>query len=101
MSQMIGFQAKKRTINIPKEIGDEYYSFGVFLLDDSNGHQVRNIEGKHRDDYYKINIAILEHWVKNGSQVTWKTLIQTLDKIPLKSLARDIKDVVQPCSPSQ
>lgn len=80
------FQAKKRIINIPMEIGDKYYSFGVFLLNDSNGHLVRNIEGKHHDDYYKINIAILEHWVKNGSQVMWKTLIQTLDNIPLKYL---------------
>lgn len=99
MNQMLWFQVEKRFINIPMEIGGNSYKFGVFLLKDSN--LVRNIERKYRNDYSEINIAILEHWLNNGSQVTWKTLIETLIKIPLKNLARDIRDVVLPCSPSQ
>ena len=101
MKQMMRFQGKRRRINIPQEIGEKYFSFGVFLLQDSNGHLVRNIEGKHCNDYYNINIAILEQWVKNGSQVTWKTLMQTLEDIQLNRLADEIRDVVQLCSPSQ
>ena len=100
MNQMMKFQGKKRRINIPQEIGKNYFSFGVFLLQDSNGHQVRNIEGKHHNDYYNINVAILEQWVKNGSQVTWKTLMETLEDIQLNRLANEIRDVVQPCSTS-
>lgn len=96
--EMINFKGKKRTINIPEEISDEYYSFGIFLLNDKDGHQVRTIRHNHRDDLEEVNIEILEHWLREGgSQVTWRTLVQTLKDMKLNRLASEIQDVIQPC----
>ena len=99
---MIKFRGKKRIINIPEEIGDEYYSFGIFLLNDKDGHLVSNIRYNHKDDLEETNIEILEQWLRRGgSQVTWWTLIQTLKDMELNRLANEIRDVIPPCSPPQ
>jgi len=55
------FQGKKRIINIPKEIGSNYYNFGLHLLDDSKGTRIHQIE----HDYIeieKINTEIVREW---------------------------------------
>ena len=102
MKDMIKFRGKKRIINIPEEIGDEYYSFGIFLLNDKDGHLVSNIRYNHKDDLEETNIEILEQWLRRGgSQVTWWTLIQTLKDMELNRLANEIRDAIPPCSPPQ
>ena len=83
---------QKRTINIPQEISTHSKTFGIFLLEDSNGSRVRNIAEYHRGHPEKMNIDILEEWVdgKGKQPVTWATLVDVLRDTGLTSLANEI-----------
>ena len=82
----------KRTINIPQEIGSNYYQFGLHLLDDPNGTRVRNIEHDYRE-IEQINTEILREWVtgRGKKPMSWQTLIQVLRDIELGTLASEIE----------
>ena len=84
----------KRTINIPQEIGSNYYQFGLLLLDDPNGTRVRNIERDYRE-IEQINTEILREWVtgRGKKPVTWETLTEVLRDIELGTLASEIEDI--------
>ena len=89
------FQGKQRTINIPQEIGSNYYCFGLHLLDDPNGTRVRNIELEYRQNVERINTEILREWAtgRGKKPVTWETLTEVLRDIELNALASEIEDM--------
>ena len=89
------FQGRQRTINIPQEIGPNYYKFGLHLLDDHNGTRVKNIEHKQNRDAERINTEIFQEWVsgKGKKPVTWETLTEVLHDIELCALASEIEEV--------
>ena len=89
------FQGRQRTINIPQEIGPNYYYFGLHLLDDHNGTRVKNIEHKQNRDAERINTEILQEWVsgKGKKPVSWGTLTDVLCDIELCALANEIEEV--------
>ena len=91
-------RADEKRINIAKEIGDEYKTFGTLLLSDDNGKKVTSMESKHQSDPSKINMLILEEWLNgNGEQpVTWATLIEVLRDSDLSTLANDISTIICP-----
>ena len=94
MLECTRFQGRQRTINIPQEIGPNYYYFGLHLLDDPNGTRVRNIERDYRE-IERINTEILREWVtgRGKKPVTWKTLTEVLRLIELCALASKIEEV--------
>ena len=89
------FQGRERTINIPQDIGLNYYYFGLYLLDDHNGTRVKNIEHKQNRDAERINTEILQEWVSGRGKkpVAWETLIEVLHDIELGALASEIEEV--------
>ena len=95
MLECARFPGKQQTINIPQEIGSNYYQFGMFLLDDPNGTRVNNIERKHREDPERINTEILREWAtgRGKKPVTWETLTEVLRDIELGALASEIEAV--------
>ena len=95
MLELVRFRGAKRRINIPQEIGTKYTLFGLFLLDDSTGAKVCNIDHKHGKDAEQINTEILQEWLKGrGKQpVSWRTLIEVLPDVNLSNLASDIEAV--------
>ena len=92
--EMLRFNGRKRVINIPQEIGTRYLEFGVFLLEDSNGARVRNLELKHLKNAREINIEIIQEWIagKGKKPVTWGTFINVLRDIDFTHLADEIQD---------
>ena len=94
MLECTRFQGKQRTINIPQEIGRNYYYFGLHLLDDPNGTRVENIERDYRE-IERINTEILREWVTGSGKkpVTWETLTEVLRDIELHALASEIEVV--------
>ena len=84
-----------RTINIPQEIGSNYYYFGLHLLNDPNGTRVRNLELEYRQNAERINTEILREWVtgRGKKSVTWETLIIVFRDIELGALASEIEEV--------
>jgi len=93
--ECIRFQGRKRRINIPQEIGVKYYQFGLLLLEDHNGARIHALALKHRNDIHEINIEIIEEWVagKGKHPVTWKTLVEVLRYIELRTLAEEIETI--------
>ena len=100
--ECIRFQGQKRRINIPQEIGTKYKTFGILLLEDSNGVRVDALELEHRSNSELINSKILQEWIagKGKHPVTWKTLTEVLHDVDLRILAEDI-DSVKCCSDSE
>ena len=96
------FPGLERTINIPQEIGSNYYYLGLHLLDDPNGARVRNMERDYRE-IERINTEILREWVtgRGKKPVTWETLTEVLRDIELCALASEIEAVKSKSATSQ
>ena len=90
---------KLRHLELPNEpafdtaerIGHSYEKVGGELLENSN--KVDNIR---TDNFYKVvdtNVGILKEWLKGSGKrpVTWRTLIQVLEKYGEVELAQDIR----------
>ena len=95
MEELIIFPGRNNEINIPEQIGTKYTSFSILLLSDSNAARVKAIEKKYHEDAQEINLEILRQWIEgSGKQpVAWRTLVDVLCKIRLKTLADEIKAV--------
>ena len=93
--ECVRFRGRERRINIPQEIGIQFYDFSKFLLEDDTGARTRSIAFKHRDDAEQINMEVLRQWINGrGKQpVTWKTLTEVLRDSELNTLAGDIEAV--------
>ena len=92
MQYLIAFPAINGTLNIPERISTNYKQFGIILLEDDDGTLVDGIAHKNFNNPEKINIDILTEWLrgKGRKPVTWRTMINTLEKIGLKTMAEDI-----------
>ena len=90
-----------RVVNIPEEIGTKYAPFGVFLMNDSTGHEVKMIAHKNLNNAERINIEILLKWLTGRGKVpvTWTTLVEVLHDSGLSALAVEIEAVK--CSASE
>ena len=93
--ECIRFQGLKRKINISKEIGTNWETFGIFLLEDTTGERVDALTQKHGNDAEKITVAILAEWIAGRGRhpVSWKTLTEVLYDIGLHVLAGEIEAV--------
>ena len=91
---LILFEGEKRIINIPQEIGKKYFTFGMLLLKDPNAHRITAIEFKWPSDLVRMNTEILQEWVQGkGASLSWQTLVDTLEKVELSEMAKEIRDV--------
>jgi len=95
MIELVRFREKAKRINIPQEIGTNYYQFGILLLEDETGTRIRSFECKYRGDSEQISTEILEQWIngKGKQPVTWGTLVEVLRDVELTTLAGDIEAV--------
>ena len=65
--------------------------FGILLLNDETGAEVRTITTKFHEDADQINLEILRLWIEGkGKPLSWDVLIDVLKGIGLNSLAKDI-----------
>ena len=81
-------------INIAARIGDKYWKFGIFLLDDKHGDVVDAIvHSMYQQDTEQINVKIFQKWLNGmGLQpVSWETLVQVLKDIGFNELAKELE----------
>ena len=86
-------------INIASRIGKDYWKFGLFLLDDDDGHIVDAITyNYHHDGIEMMTLKIVQKWIEGAGRkpVTWSTLVQVLYDIQLNQLAGEILKYTQP-----
>ena len=66
----------------------------MLLLKDPNAHRITAIEFKWANDLVRMNTEILQEWVQGkGASLSWQTLVDTLEKVELSELAKEIRDV--------
>ena len=96
--ELIRFHGRKGTINILQQISTKYTEFGIFLLEDSNGVRVRNLELKHLKNADEINTEIVQEWIagRGKKPVTWGTFIEVLHDMNLATVADEIKAIKSP-----
>lgn len=87
-----------KNIGVHKRIGAKYKTFGIILLNDSDGRIVDTISTNEKGDAEDINIEILKRWVQGAGRqpATWRTLIQVLKLSGLCTLAEEIEDTKCP-----
>lgn len=92
MSELLHFNTGHDIINIPREIGADYWDFGVALLQ-CDDHYITSLENEFMRNAERINCRILQGWLDGrGKQpVTWMTLTYVLEDIERSSLANQIK----------
>ena len=78
-------------LKVHQQVGANYPTFGIFLLNDETGSRVNSIEEECRPNTERIVRKILQEWLEGkGLPVTWESLIQTLRDIDLSTLAEQI-----------
>ena len=94
---LIRFKTKTKCVNILTEIGSNYEDFGTLLLQDESGAKVAAIVKEHRGNDGSINREIFREWLqgRGAKPVSWRTLVDTLSDIGLKTLATDITNTLQ------
>ena len=99
MDQLLFFKLKDGNfLNIPREVGKDYYDFGILLLQDGSGAHVRALALEH--ELYRngeeINKRILEEWlgddiiILSKEPVIWSTLVEVINNIGKGELAAKI-----------
>ena len=79
-------------LKVPREVGANYSTFGIYLLNDQTGSRVDSIEEYCLRNPEKITRKILQEWLEGkGLPVTWESLIQTLRDVELTVLADHIQ----------
>ena len=74
-----------------EKISTDYESFGIKLLQDSEGDIVENLKGEVQKTQHMTR-SIVRAWLKGTGKkpVVWRTLIDVLKRIKLQELADDI-----------
>ena len=79
-------------LKVPQEVGANYSTFGIFLLNDETGNRVNIIEHDCHWQAEPIVRKILQEWLEGkGLPVTWESLVQTLRDSNLSTLADEIQ----------
>ena len=83
----------EKSFDVAERIGRSYKKVGGELLEDSSGNKVENIWTDNLHMVVDTNVAILKEWLKGSGKrpVTWRTLIQVLEKCGELELAQDIR----------
>ena len=79
-------------LDIHKDVGPNYNTFGTFLLRDKTGMVVKTIENDQRTAH-NITLQILHEWlIGRGESITWQSLVKALRSSNLNVLADRVAD---------
>ena len=79
-------------LRVPQQVGANYFTFGIFLLDDKTGSRMRSFKQACLANPEDVMLMVLQEWLEGkGLPVTWKSLIQTLRDTDLSVLADQIE----------
>ena len=81
-------------LKVPQQVGANYSTFGIFLLDDQTGSRVQSLKQACLGNPADVMLRILQEWLEGkGLPVTWESLVETLQNIDLSVLADQIHDL--------
>ena len=94
LPKLINFETTRRTINISREIGQNWKKVGILLLNDENGAVVNAIYQQHVGNAEGTNLDILQKWI-NGEGIedcSWHRLLRVLRIADCTKLAEELED---------
>ena len=93
----MSFPGSSGYIDLSREICNNYYLFGIFLLNDHTGAETEALRDLDHGISHRINIDIFRKWLQgSGAQpVTWRTLVTVLKQMKLLKLAEDIETAIR------
>ena len=66
--------------------------FGTFLLQDDHGNKMNNIRANHQGRPEDMGMEVLREWLAGkGVEVSWESLMATLEKSKLHLMAEQIQ----------
>ena len=96
LMNLVCFRGRSRIINVPVEIGTQYFLFGTILLNDRSGVIVPQIAAEFLGNAERINMEILRRWVQ-GSGVedrSWGCLLRMLRDSGRAALAEEMEEAL-------
>lgn len=92
LSELLSFPIGDRKVDLTREI-DDYWKFGVLLLDDATGSHIAAIESEARGNAARINGRVFQSWLAGGGKqpTTWATLVSVLQDTGLGGFAHEIE----------
>ena len=78
-------------IDIIERIGTKNRNLCIHILKDENGSVINSIEAKHCCDPYGVTQEVFQRWLAE-EQRTWTELVNALNDIKLRALAKEIED---------
>ena len=93
MPGLLNFICDDVNINIPREIGCKYLSFGTLLLMDNTMAHILDLEHRFRGNGEQINIHIFQEWLegKGKRPTTWETLMKVMNDIGMGELSKKLE----------
>ena len=84
-----------KEVEIMKAVTPYWKAFGQLLDFDAVGRDLDTIDRRNRDPADSCN-DMFQHWLKgNGIPASWSNVIDILDTIGLKVLAKDVKAITK------
>ena len=97
MDQLVILEPKEggNPVRIIERLGAQNFEVGTFLLKDNKGVIMDTIRHNARGNAEAMNREMFRRWLAgSGASVSWKVLVDTLDRYRLKTLADDIVDTL-------
>lgn len=90
---LLNFKCGDAHINIPREIGCNYLTFGALLLQDSTITHILDLVQQCQNNGEQINVRILNEWLegKGLRPATWTTLVKVIRDIGMGELANKLE----------
>ena len=94
MPELLNFKTGDHSINIAREIGSRYRSFGVQLLQESTLAHIEDLEQQYLRNGEDICYRILQEWLEGRGRkpTTWATLARVLRDIEKGELATKLEE---------
>jgi hypothetical protein len=84
-------------LKVPEEVGTNYRKLGTFLLNDESGCKIDVLEHDCFRQAHDVTMKILQNWLAGkGGPPTWQTLVESLRRCELNTLADKIQQKYLP-----
>ena len=84
-------------LEIPQGVGGNWYTFGIFLLNDQTGSRMKSFRTECQGNPEDMTQMILHEWLigKGLLPVTWHSLIKVLNETKLTLMADKIQEYLK------
>lgn len=95
MAKLTLLKGKGKEVEIIKAVTPNWTAFGQHLDFDPVGRDLDTIEKRNNKDPAESCKDMFQHWLNgNGVDATWDNVIDFLDAVGLRVLAKDVKAII-------